>query len=78
VRLLVPLLVLAGLLCLATGFLQMAMRDGAACTQQFDCDEFGTVENAMAGATFFSIALTLWGIAGTLVWMRRKFDENQI
>lgn len=77
-RLLVPLLVMAGVLCVATGFLQMAFKDGDACTQEFQCDDFATVETALAGATFFTIALTLWGIAGTLVWMRKKFDENQI
>lgn len=77
-RLLVPLLVMAGLLCVATGFLQMAFKEGDACTQQFECQNIGSVESAMAGATFFSIALMLWGIAGTLVWMRKKFDQNQI
>lgn len=77
-RLLVPLLVMAGLLCVATGFMQMAFKEGDACTQEFECENFATVETALAGATFFSIALMLFGIAGTLVWMRRKFDENQI
>lgn len=77
-RILVPLLVMAGLLCVMTGFLQMASKQGEACTQEFQCENFASVETALAGATFFTIALMLWGIAGTLVWMRRKFDQNQI
>ncbi|MEK6975582.1 MAG: hypothetical protein AABY18_04480 [Candidatus Thermoplasmatota archaeon] len=74
-RLLVPLLVMAGLLSLAAGLLQMALREGSECAEQFQCDNFATLENALAGATFFSISLMLWGIAGALVWMRRKFDD---
>ncbi len=42
-RLLVPLLVLAGVLCLATGFLQMAFHQGAECTQEFQCGGFANV-----------------------------------
>ena len=77
-RLLVPLLVMAGLLCVAAGFMQMAFKEGDSCTEEFQCENFATLETALVGATFFSIALMLFGIAGTLVWMRRKFDENQI
>ena len=75
---LVPLLVMAGLLALVTGLLQMAFKEGDACTEDFQCENFATLETALAGATFFSIAMMLWGIAGALVWMRKKFDENQI
>jgi hypothetical protein len=78
VRLLVPLLVLAGVLALATGLLQMAFKEGEQCTEEFQCENFATLETALAGATFFSIAMMLWGIAGALVWMRKKFGENQI
>lgn len=70
-----PLLVMAGVLCLATGGLQMAFNQGDECAQEFQCENFATLDNALAGAAFFSIALMLWGIAGTLVWMRKKFDD---
>lgn len=77
-RFLVPLLVMAGVLALATGLLQMAFKEGEQCTEEFQCENFATLETALAGATFFSIAMMLWGIAGALVWMRKKFGENQI
>ena len=75
-RLLVPLLVMAGLLTFATGLLQMAFHQGEECTHDFKCGDFANVENALAGMTFFSIALILWGIAGALAWMKRKFEAT--
>lgn len=75
---LVPLLVMAGVLCAATGALQMALEQGDACAQDFRCENWASVDSALAGAAFFSIAVMLWGIAGTLVWMRRKFDNLSI
>lgn len=77
-RLLVPLLVMAGVLSAATGALQMALTQGKECTEQFQCDNIATLDNALAGAAFFSIAVMLWGIAGTLAWMRKKFDDLSI
>lgn len=74
-RLLVPLLVMAGLTAAATGTLQMALKQGDACTEQLHCENFASLENALAGMAFFCIALMLWAIAGTLVWMRRKFED---
>ena len=75
-RLLVPLLVMAGVLAACTGLLQMAFNSGPDCVEDFKCEKYASVDNALAGAAFFSIAVMLWGIAGTLVWMRRKFDES--
>ena len=75
-RLLVPLLVLAGITAAATGALQMAFAQGTACTENLQCENFATLENALAGMAFYCIALMLWAIAGTLVWMRRKFEES--
>ena len=77
-RLLGPLLVMTGLLALATGVLQMALKDGDGCAEQFQCENFATLENALAGMTWFSIALILWSIAGILAWMRHKFDDLPI
>lgn len=74
-RLLVPLLVLAGVLAACTGILQMAFQQGDACVEQLDC-KYSSVDTALAGAAFFSIAVMLWGIAGTLMWMRKKFDDS--
>lgn len=75
---LVPVLVMAGVLAAAAGALQMALKQGDECAQDFKCENWANVDNALAGAAFFSIAVMLWGIAGTLAWMRKKFDDLSI
>ena len=75
---LIPLLVMAGVLSACTGALQMALKQGDDCAQDFQCENWASVDNALAGAAFFSIAVMLWGIAGTLMWMRKKFDDMSI
>ena len=74
-QLLGPLLVMAGVLCIATGALQMAFHQGGECVEQFHCENAVSLQNALAGMTFFSIALILFGLAGVLRWMRRKMDN---
>ena len=75
-KLLVPLLVMAGLLCVATGVLQVFLHKDDGCTEQFSCENSFALKNALAGMTFFSIAIILWGLAGMLTWMRKKFDST--
>lgn len=76
-RLLVPLLVMAGLLSVTMGLLVMVLKQEDTCAE-FQCASFATVETAMAGVTWFSIAFILWVIAGLLTWMRRRFDQLSI
>lgn len=76
-RLLVPLLMLTGLLAATTGLFQMVARDvGSGC--EFPCQQGHQVDNALASAVWFCIAIAVWGIAGVLKWMERRFERLDI